>query len=950
MMGERLGPYEIVAKIGEGGMGAVYRARDPRLGRDVAIKTLLPELTGDAERLHRFRREAQILASLNHPNIAAIHGIEDLPGSPVGPFLVMELVEGPTLADLIDGSAPGAGSGPRARSSKLSDAAGEQTAARAASAPADRRLPLPTADAIDIATQIAEALRAAHERGVIHRDLKPGNVKVRPDGVVKVLDFGLAKALDPQVASSETIDVTRAPAVTHIGAILGTAAYMSPEQARGLDVDQRADIWAFGCVLYEMLTGRQAFEGATFSDTVAAIIGRDPDWTRTAPTPPRVQRLLRRCLAKDPRRRLSSAADARLELEEPDDVVVPAAQHVAPPRPNRAIWISVAALALLAGLGLGWLASTHVGRASASTPLTHTTVGVKPAVSLLGANPYERFAFARSRPSRRAIALSPDARTLAFTAQDQRGIVGLYVRSLASADAALVPGVEGADGPFFSPDGRWVGYWANGAIWKVAVSGGPPVKVCETAEPLGSTWASDDRIVFATTTIKAVPANGGTPSVMTKLEAGERSHVLPEVLPGGKWLLYTVLPTVNDWDHTHVVAQSLESAGERHNLLDGAADARYAPSGHLVFMRTGRLMAAPFDTLRAALTGGEVGVLDDVMQAAGTTAIQLDTGTGQFAFSETGTLAYVGGGIVPDFDGTLRWVRRDGSAEPIKTPARSWFSPRLSPDGRHIAIGTLGLREQALWRYDIAEGSMVRLTSEGHVEQPIWSPDGQRITFGMSLNGPYNMYSIPADGSAAPTRLTTSANMQFAGAWTPDGRELLLVDAARLHVLKPGSEPKPLYETKYVERMADLSPDGRWLAYVSNETGRSEVFVRAYPSLTGKRQVSTDGGIEPAWSKNGRKLVYVVPDPAPHADMATFLEVDVALGDQLTFGRPHTLFDTRFDPATIARSWDMTPDAERFLIVLDSYPPAVEAPREIQYVQGWFDDLRARTAAHAEPR
>jgi serine/threonine-protein kinase len=805
--------------------------------------------------------------------------------------------------------------------------------------------------ALRLGLQIAEALRAAHERGIVHRDLKPSNIKIRPDGVLKVLDFGLAKAIEPpsRADGSASPTATSPAPLTSAGTVLGTTAYMSPEQARGLPVDQRTDIWALGCVLFEMVSGRRAFDGATGSDQLVAVLDRDPDWTALpAAVPEGVRRVIRRCLAKDTRRRLSAAADVRIELEEADGTAAssdraatPDARH-APSRGRGWTRVAVAAGAsALAGIAIGWwlrpLGTTP------DAPVTHTLITVAPADHLGGAGVLELSPFGRSRPRNTAIALSPDGRTVAFTARRQ-GRSSLYLKSLSAADATPVSGSDDADGPVFSPDGAWIAYWAQGAIWKTAITGGPPVKLCDQATaPGGMSWGHDDRIAFASTTIRVVPSTGGRPQEITKLAEGER-HFLPQLMPGNPstWMLFTILPAANEWDRAQVVAQSL-ATGERRVLLEGAADARYVATGHLMFMRMGRLMAAPFDLTRMALTGGEVGVLDDVMQEVGTTAVQLDTGSGQYAVSASGTLAYVRGDVLPDAENVLQWVRRDGSTEPIAAPRRPYFSVRLSPDGRHVALGTLGLRDQSIWRYDLADGNLIRLTTEGRAEQPIWTPDGSRLVFSFAVGGPYNLFGMPADGSGPPARLLTGQGFQFPGAWTPDGR-LIFVENIRLFVKETDGAVKPLLNTRFLERMPDLSPDGRWLAYVSNETGRSEVFVRSYPDLGGKRQVSLEGGTEPAWSRDGKKLVYIVQLPAPKADRAQFMEADVSGGAALTIGRPRLLFEIPFDGATAARSWDMTPDAQRFLTVLDSWG-GVSAPREIHLVQGWFNELRAKTAS-----
>jgi serine/threonine-protein kinase len=924
--GTRLGAYDIVGLLGAGGMGEVYRARDTTLGRQVALKVVPDRFLADAERAARFRREAQLLASLNHPNIATIHGLEESGGMHA---LVLELVEGDTLHDLL----------------------------------ARHRQGLPLEQVLAVARQVADALDAAHEQGVIHRDLKPANVKVRPDGTVKVLDFGLAKLVETGAASraleasdtptrgqSESEWLTQAvtmtgPAVTREGFILGTAAYMSPEQARGKPVDRRADVWAFGCLLYELVAGRRAFEGEEVTSVIARVLERSPDWDalpRT--TPPHIVRLMRRCLEKDPRRRLRDIGDARAELDERPVDDAPAPEPIV--RREIPRWAGVAAAVLVAATALGgwWF-----GRATSSPPATAVSrllLAIRPAEALAGGSPAEReFGLGLARPSRTAIALSPDGRALAFTAR-REGRQSLYLRPLDRDAADEIPGTTGADGPFFSPDGQWIAFWSNGALRRVSLEGGPPVAIVEAEQPFGASWAEDDRIVFSQRgTIWSVPASGGKPVELTTRpdDGSEFSHAHPRILPGGEWMLFTVLPLTFAWDQAYVAVQSLET-GERRTLVEGAADARYVPTGHLVYMRLGNLMAAPFDLGSMTIEGAEVGVIEGVMQAANAGATPVDTGAGQYAFAPDGTLAYVAGSTAPDYMADLEWIRRDGTAETILVPQKPYFAPRLSPDGRSVVVGTFSLYGHDLWRYDLAEGTLTRLTSEGRAQHPIWSPDGSRIAVGYSQGGPYNLFLVRADGSGSPERLATAPVLQFPGAWTPDGQAIAFTsDHSDIMLARLGPEPRidPLLATPFAERMPDISPDGRWLAYVSNETGDAEVYVQAFPGLGEKRRVSTEGGIEPAWSRDGRRLIFLSPSAKGHR----IVEVDVQAGTTLSLGARRVLFERAYVPAISTRAYDLTPDAGRFLFQRESYLTETAELDHVRVVLNWFDELRRRAPA-----
>ena len=896
----RIGAYEIVSSLGAGGMGEVYRARDHRLGRDVAVKVLPRAFVTDVDRLARFEREARTLAALNHPHIGAIYGIEQTDN---GLALILELVEGDTLAERL------------------------------------RRGPIAVAAALEIAHQIALALDETHERGIVHRDLKPANIKITPAQSVKVLDFGLAKLSVPAAE-----DVTPASAVTSAhtrdGVVLGTAAYMSPEQARGLPLDKRTDIWAFGCVLYEMLTGRPPFLGSTVSDTIAAVLTRTPDWAALPDdTPPRIREVLGQCLEKEPRRRLRDIGDVSFDARNVSST---------PQSPARSR-VSVGVIAVLCaagGLITGWVLSGTP--APASAPVSRFLIDVRPATSLLGANPIERWDSARWRPSRTAIALSPDGRTLAFTAH-RDGDVKLYLRPLDTAYAVAVAGSDAADGPFFSFDGGAIGYWARGALWRVPITGGPSVKVADAAQPAGAVWTPDNRIVFAEpAAVWSVDASGGTPqALVTHVEGHEGRYMLPHMLPGGRWLLYTELPNLHDFASARIVAVEL-ATGQRKVLLEGASDARYTASGHVIFMRLGNLMAAPFNLETASLAGSEIGVIEGVMQSVGSGTIPIDTGSGQLAVSATGTLVYVAGDLHPDFEGTLQWIRRDGSVEviPVPPPARPFFSPRLSPDGRQLAVSTLGLRNHSLWRYDFAAGTLTRLTNDGSVEHPVWSRDGRQIAVALSLGGPLNLFRLRADGTGAPQRLAKASVLQFPGGWTRDDLAIVFTSNNDLARVDLGAQPKvtPILETRFAERMVDVSPDGRSIAYVSNVSGRAEVYVRSYPELGAARLVFTEGGTEPAWSGDGRKLTFLSRHATPKGDFDRLMEWDVAKQGAIA-STPRALFAlevAHYAGAIGARGYDLTANADRFIFVHEKYLPAVSRPHEIHVVVNWFEDLKRR--------
>jgi Tol biopolymer transport system component len=827
--GTRFGSFEIVSPLGAGGMGEVYRARDTRLNRGVALK-VLPELVSfDPDRISRFKREAQLLAALSHPGIASIHGIEEADGVHA---LVLELVEGPTLAERIERGA------------------------------------IPLEEALPIARQIAEALEAAHEIGIIHRDLKPANIKVTDEGVVKVLDFGLAKALDGDQTKS-AVDVSQSPtltAATAMGVILGTAAYMAPEQARGKTVDRRADIWAFGCVLYEMLTARRAFEGDSVTDTMAAILRGEPDWTALPAFTPRViRRLLQRCLAKDRRDRLQAIGDARLEIKEAmtagDEVVAAAAvaPQLSSSRRLLPLVAAAAAAAVLAGAAVWMLKPT--------APVAQPRV----TRSLLGLHPFDRRPGAGTfgetrRPDRTAIALSPDGRTLVIRAATREG-QQLFVRPLDQLDATPLAGTEQAENPFFSSDGAWVAFRRGGELKKVAIGGGVASTITRVpglggAPPIsGATWEGNT-IVFATAEgIWQVDARGGESQQLTAPSGNEYRRTLPHLLPGGRALLYTRTLTAYRWNNAQIVVRVLDTGAEKV-LIENGADARYASSGHVVFLRAGMLMAAPFDVATLELTGSPIELVNGVMQAVNTGNRADDSGAGQVAMAADGTLVYATGGPVPPFMGELVWIDRTGKVEAIELPDRPYATPRIAPDGRRIAVSIGPDSERKVWVHDLQRGGLSAVTSaDDFAFFNIWSPDGQRLTFAAETR---HIGLRSADGAGVAERLHTSETDAAPSSWSTDGRLLAFVEghpetAADIWIqdLSDPKQPRrPFLQTAANETYPEFSPDGRWLAYTSNQSGTEEVYVQPYPGPGPRVQVSTNGGRSPAWGRGGAEIYY----------------------------------------------------------------------------------------------
>jgi len=910
--GLRLGSYEIVAPIGAGAMGEVYQARDTKLNRDVALKVLPDSFASDVARLARFTREAQMLAALNHPNIAHLHGLEESSGVRA---LVMELVDGDDLSLHIGRGA------------------------------------MALDEALPIARQIAHALSAAHEQGIIHRDLKPANIKVRADGTVKVLDFGLAKAIEPLSSSAAAAiansAITSPAALTGAGMILGTAAYMSPEQAKGRAADRRTDVWAFGVVLYEMLTGERPFKGDGVPDTLASVLTRQPDWTALpATTPPLIRRLLRRCLEKDRTRRLADMADARLDIDDAlsaPDVDASAESPTSRTR-ERLAWASA-----LLFVGMAAVAMAAWGTRSVSTPpeTTRTLLSVAPTGQSSTANPLEQ-RVGGIRPTRTAVALSPDGKTLVFGAIWGGG-QQLYARAMNQLSAMPISGTNGGSSPFFSPDGQWVGFTADGELRKVPLSGGPAVTLCKAAALFGASWGSDGTIVFAFARnggLWRVPAAGGTPEALTALQPGEYSHRLPHVLPGGRAVIFTIMKGAYLWDDTQIVVRSLDT-GAQAVLVTGGSDGRYVSTGHLIYVRLGTLMAVPFDPVRLTVSGGATGVIDDVMEAANRNLSDMDnTLAGQFTVSDTGALVYLTGGAVAAAERSLAWVDRQGTSQTLPAPPRPYFVPRLAPDGQRVAVSTIFVRQ--VWSFDIARGALSPVTVDGQSGYGIFSPDGKRVVYRSgTAGGEDNLYWKASDGSGVAERLTTSTRSQTPASWSPDGTTLAFVEEGDstgffqfdIRVLSIADrKTRAVVQTTANEMAPEFSPDGRWLAYVSNQSGRSEVYVQPYPGPGERHLISTNGGNQPAWNPNGRELFYV--QGMSFGVPMTLMSVSVEATPAFRAGTPERLFESVDLRSAWGRSYDVAADGRRFLMALDKEPAKYAPPAQMIFVQQWFEELK----------
>ena len=880
MIGTLLGHYKVTSQLGKGGMGEVYQARDQKLGRDVAIKVLPNEFARDADRVARFQREAKLLASLNHPNIAAIYGLEESAGTH---FLVMELIEGQTLAEVISGS-PGVLAG--------------KTAAETGT----------LQEILKIVLQIAEALEAAHEKGVVHRDLKPANIKVTPDGKVKVLDFGLAKAFvgeqgNPDLSSSPTLS----NAATQMGVILGTPSYMSPEQARGKTVDKRTDIWAFGCILYEMLTGQQLFKGDTVSDTLASVLTKEPEWERI---PASVIQLLQRCLSKDPNQRSRDIGDVRLEIMQilADSRGVfsrPAGAALPRARPFAMLpwFVAVTILAAMIGGVLVW-------RLKPTEPKQVT-----------------RFQYSLPEESQRTdaswpvLAVSPDGRQFAFASN-----TGLYVRSAEKMDSRRVSSAnDNPLAPFFSPDGQWIGFWSqtDSRLKKVAVTGGIPVPLCDTGTFLEASWNTDNTILFAEQQrgILRVSADGGTPEILIAVKKNEVFYH-PRLLPDGKTVLFTTGPSPYK-----VVVESIETHKRKVAITDGDC-AWYLPTEHIVYASGNNLFAVSFNLSRLETTGGRISLGEAIHRRSATFAPQ-------YAVSDSGTLAYIPPPAVAG-GRNLVWVDRNGKEELLAAPSNTYSNPRISPNGRRIALTISADGNSDIQIWDVVRESLARLTFEAFPDSSaLWASDGQRILFASNRVGYYGVYWRKADGigDIEQAGLMPERWNCFPVSWTGKRNSVLvnyLTNSYDIGELSMGRDRslRPLMTGKANEIQPHVSPDGRWLAYASDESGEFEVYVRSFPDVEsgGQDKVSTSGGHSPLWSPDGKELFYRNGDAV--------MAVPVAAQPTFSPEKPKTLFRNTYVSSNYAAmenefdSWDISPVDKRFLMIKEPGPP--HPPREVR--------------------
>jgi Tol biopolymer transport system component len=887
--GTHLGPYEIVSPLGAGGMGEVYRARDTRLSRVVALKILTGEVTRDSARFRRFQTEAQSSAALSHPNIVSVYDVGEEGGTP---YIVSELVEGTTLAGALG---PG---------------------------------PFPTKRVLDLAVGIAEGLAAAHAQGIVHRDLKPSNILLTAGGVPKIADFGLAKyfrpSSDPEGSHLTTLPDER----TSEGTILGTVGYMSPEQAKGEPADFRSDQFSFGAMLYEMVTGKRAFQRSSSVQTLAAIVQAEPEpiASQDSRVPAPMRWIVERCLAKDPRSRYASTEDLARDLAILREHISElregeSALPSAPRRRSRRLlaWVAVIATVLFCGLAAGFFARGRARVASEPRPLMRLNLTFPAAESpVMVPNPI--------------LALSPDGTRLVYAGRSAEGSQ-LYVRPLDQFAATPIAGTDGAEAPFFSPDGQWVGFWADRKLKKVSLAGGRPVTLCEATLFRGGSWCPDGTILFnpyGQAGLWRVSDNGGAAKPFTTLnpQKGELTHRWPEVLPGGKAAIFTIHGMTGNYDNARIGLVMLET-GERRTLLEGGTDARYSPTGHLLYLRAGSIVAVPFDLERLAVTGPPVPVLDGV-------GVYEFAGFANYAFSPAGNLVYF-----PrdprQFEKELVWVDRKGAVRPLTEIRRAYRQVRLSPDGRRAAVATGGEPDNDIWLYDLARNSWDRLTSGGLNNSPVWSSDGQHLAFASSRNGSLNPFWMPIDRSQPAEQLVKANEWMFPTSLSPDGHTMILVTwdpvtGQDISILSLDGDRKlrPVVQTPAAESEARFSPDGHWIAYSSNESGRSEVYVIAYPGPGGRSPISTGGGQNPRWSRDGRELFYL-----SHENL---MVATVETRPQFRAGPPKSLFEVGN-----VNDYDVAPDGQRFIMIRT--PVHASAPASLSVVLGWFDEVKRRVAA-----
>ena len=886
--GARLGPYEILGPLGQGGMGEVYQARDTRLDRTVAIKVLPADLAADAQFHERFEREARVISSLSHPHICPLFDVGSHDGTE---FLVMEHLEGETLAARLE------------------------------------KGQVPFAQALTIAIEIASALDTAHRAGIVHRDLKPANIFLTRNGA-KLLDFGLAKnSPRPAIGSSAVRSMAGVPTalpttppahtITAQGTILGTFQYMAPEQLEGHEADARSDIFAFGCVLFEMVTGRKAFQGRTQVSLIGAILKDDPPPVSTvqALSPAMFDFVVRRCLAKDPDRRWQTAADLLGQLEwiaQGDNAsAVPMSTHAPVGRRGVLVAVGAAVVAAIVAGAAAWLL-----KPTPAPPATITRFQIP-------LPPDESF----SRTGRHFVAVSPDGTKVVYVANQQ-----LNLRPMDQLEATAIRGTNlDPSEPFFSPDGQWIGFWASNQLRKIAITGGAPVKICDAGNPWGATWTGD-RILLGQggQGIMEVPANGGTPRTIVSVDgsSGELAHG-PHLLPDGDSLLFT-LAKGQQWDTARAVVQSLKT-GRRTVLLEGATDARYVETGHIVYGHDNTILAAPFDVRRLAMTGGPVALVEGVTQAQASGALQ-------FALSRSGSAVLVSGNA--NASRTLTWMDRHGTPTAIVAAPRAFVVPRVSPDGTRAAM-EISDADTAIWIWEFARGTLTRLTFGRNIDrQPRWTPDGRRVLYSSNVDGDRGVFVKAADGTGAAERLTKGGTARQPRSVSPDGKWLLVAGGSAktqgdlsLVGLEGDHTPRPLLQSEATENNGEISPDGRWLAYTSDESSRLEVYVRPFPDVDkGRWQISTEGGTLPRWSRDGRELLYIA------LTSASMMSVAVRFDNATLAAAPPTKL---FSMTGYLVGYDVAPDG-RFLLVKDG---VANQQQQVTVVEHWIEELKNRVGA-----
>jgi Tol biopolymer transport system component len=883
--GRRLGPYEIISSIGAGGMGEVYKARDTRLDRIIAIKVLLTHLAERSDLRERFEREARTIASLNHPHICTLFDIGQQDGID---FLVMEYLEGETLAHrLLKG-------------------------------------PLPIQQVLQYAIEIAEALNKAHLKGIIHRDLKPGNIMLTKSGT-KLLDFGLAKlTLEAIPTTPDSQLPTMKSAITGEGTILGTLQYMAPEQVEAKEVDVRTDIFAFGTVVYEMATGKKAFQGKSQASLIAKILETDPPPIRSLHplTPPALDHVVKKCLAKESDKRWQAASDVCDELKwiaEGDSQITlaptAAGKGIRTVR-RRELILSVGGLlfgGFVAGLAVWDLKPALI---PARKPVTRFTIALPQGDQLTDINP--------------PVDISPDGTQLTYVAI-RTGVQQLYLRSFDDPETKLIPGSQGAYNPFFSPDGQWIGFFAQDKMKKVSIHGGVPVTLCNAALSAGASWGTDDEIIFAPTHdsgLWRVSAAGGQPQALTTPDPaqGEYSHRYPQILPGGKGVVFTALNGFG-WDESRIELLRLDTK-ERTVLIRGGHTGRFVPSGHLIYYRAGSLLAVPFNLARMAATSDSpTTIADRVRQSSG--AVGAD-----YFVSFGGTLMYVSASP-RQLESQLVWVDRQGGVKSVPAPPRAYSGLALSRDGKLAAVTITSDTEQ-LWTYDLVRGTLIQLTSEQFSSiSPVWTPDGRHVAYRSNKAGSWNLFWRQSDGRGSEERLTTSDKQQIPASFSPDGQMLAFseinpttgYDMLVLHLNDRTAQP--FLRTSFNEFYGGFSPNGRWLAYGSEESGATEVYVQPYPGPGGKWRVSSGGGDAPRWNPNGRELFYVSGDK--------MMAVDVTTAGSFSMGTPKMLFEGQG-----VFNWDISPDGQRFLMVKPVEPQ--QAATQINVVLNWFEELNQKVS------